>query len=264
MKLKQNVLLAVWNDPLLVAQGTAEEVIPILRAILPVEGKATGTAIIVCPGGGYAHLADHEGNPVGEWLSSDGITAFILHYRLGPKYRHPTQLLDAQRAIRLVRTHATEWQLDPARIGILGFSAGGHLASTTATRFQDSNPDAVDPVERASSRPDIQILIYPVISLHITYQPICSLLGGEPHPTAGLLDELSTEQHVTPQTPPAFLAHSTQDTLVPIANSDAYAAQLAATGVPYEFVRDDFGEHGSGLHAIWTQPCIQWLRKLGL
>ena len=138
---------------------------PSLTIFQPPSGLVTGAAVVVCPGGGYARLADHEAEPVAEWLTTLGVTAALLRYRVGPLARHPTMLQDAQRAIRTVRTHAARWTIDPGRIGILGFSAGGHLASTAATHFDMGDPRAADPVERASSRPDIAILIYPVITL---------------------------------------------------------------------------------------------------
>jgi acetyl esterase/lipase len=127
--------------------------------------KATGAAVIVCPGGAYGHLANHEGAPVAEWLNSIGITAFVLKYRLGPRYHHPAALQDAARAIRTVRSRGAEWKIDPARIGIIGFSAGGHLAATIATHFDSGKPDARDSIERVSSRPNVAILIYPVITM---------------------------------------------------------------------------------------------------
>lgn len=258
--LLQHSLLHLWTTPP-GALGTTPEDIPVLTAILPTPGMATGSAIIVCPGGGYRMLADYEGPLVGDWLAAHGITAFVLRYRLGPTYRYPTQRSDAQRAIRFVRAHAEEWQLDPQRIGILGFSAGGHLSSMTATHFTSGTPDAVDPVERVSSRPDLQVLIYPVISFHVTYTPVRSLLGGDPHPAPSLLDELSTDKHVTGQTPPAFLAHSTKDTIVPVENADLYAASLAREGIEYRYIREDLGEHGIGIDERWTVPCIDWLRS---
>jgi acetyl esterase/lipase len=159
--------------------------------------KANGSAVIVCPGGGYSHLANHEGQPVAEWLNSLGITAFVLKYRIGPKYHHPAPLLDAARAVRLVRSRAAEWKLDPKRIGVLGFSAGGHVASTIGTHFDQGQPGATDAVERLSSRPDLLVLIYPVISMgEFTHSGSRKqLLGAEP--TAELVKLLSNELQVT-------------------------------------------------------------------
>ena len=169
-----------------------------------------GTAVIVCPGGGYQNLAmDHEGVQVAKWLNSLGISAFVLQYRLGPKYHHPAMINDAQRAIRTVRSRAEALHIQPDRIGIWGFSAGGHLASTAATHFDSGDPNAADPIDRAGSRPDFAILAYPVISLgdfaHVGSRN--NLLGKEPDPK--LVEDLSNDQRVTPQTPPTFLFHTT-------------------------------------------------------
>src|SRR5204862_3028506 len=155
-----------------------------LTAYLPPKEKATGAAIIVCPGGGYTHLAEHEGRPVAEWLNTIGVTAFVLKYRLGPRYHHPAPLQDAARAIRTVRARASEWNLDPERIGVLGFSAGGHVASTIATHFDAGKADAADPLERVSSRPSVAILIYPVITMGDKTHPGSkkTLLGNNPTP----------------------------------------------------------------------------------
>ena len=260
MSLSQGEFLNLWPSEAPGALGGTEEDIPAMQVILPTQERATGAAIIVCPGGGYRMRADHEGAPVGEWLATLGITAFVLRYRVGPAYQYPTQLGDAQRALRFVRAHAKEWQLDPERLGILGFSAGGHLVSMTATRFTDDN--ANDELGYVSARPTLQILIYLVISLSVTYQPIDSLLGNVPLPSSELVEELSSDKHITPQTPPAFLVHSTEDSLVVVENSDRYAAALKEKGVPFEYVRGAMGEHGSGLLASWTEPCAAWLRKM--
>src|SRR5215472_652892 len=148
------------------AAGTEERDKPSLTVYLPPADKATGTAVVVCPGGGYGGLAvGHEGKEPAEWLNRHGIAAFVLRYRLGPRYHHPAPLQDAQRALRIVRSRAKEWHLDPQRIGIWGFSAGGHLASTAATHFDDGKPDADDRIERVSCRPDFAILCYPVITM---------------------------------------------------------------------------------------------------
>jgi acetyl esterase/lipase len=165
--------------------------------------KATGGAVVVCPGGGYQVVAaDHEGKQVAEWLNSLGVSAFVLQYRLGPRYHHPAPLQDAKRAIRLVRSRAKEWGVDPKRVGILGFSAGGHLASTAATHFDDGRPDAADPVERQGSRPDFAVLCYAVISL---YDPVAhagsrrNLLGDPADPA---LVELLSNERPSSGTPP--------------------------------------------------------------
>src|SRR5215204_3335435 len=163
------------------ALGSDPDDTPTLTAFIPKE-KANGSVVIVCPGGGYTHLANHEGQPVAEWLNSFGITAFVLKYRIGPKYHHPAPLQDAARAVRLVRSRAVEWKLDPKRIGVLGFSAGGHVASTIGTHFDQGQPGATDAVERMSSRPDLLVLIYPVITMgEFTHGGSRKqLLGNEP------------------------------------------------------------------------------------
>jgi acetyl esterase/lipase len=135
----------------------------------PAPDRANGAAVVVCPGGGYQGLAEHEAEPVADWLTTLGVTALLLRYRLAPHARHPAMLQDAQRALRTVRASAARWQVDPRRIGILGFSAGGHLASTAATHFDPGDPRATDPVEQVSSRPDLAILIYPVITLQAPF-----------------------------------------------------------------------------------------------
>ncbi len=176
--------IVLWPGGAPGALGNEPGDIPTLTPYLPAKEKATGAAIIVCPGGGYQHLADHEGRPVAEWLNSIGITAFVLRYRLGPRYHHPAPLQDAARAIRTVRARAAEWKVDPERLGILGFSAGGHLASTIGTHFALGKDDAPDPIERVSSRPNLMILIYPVITMkqqtHAGSKN--NLLGRDPAP----------------------------------------------------------------------------------
>jgi acetyl esterase/lipase len=242
------------------AKGTEPEDRPAIQPVLPKPDDAIGAAVIVCPGGGYHVLAPHEATPVGEWLASIGIAAFVLRYRLAPKYNHPCQINDVQRAIRTVRAHAAQWKVDPERIGVLGFSAGGHLASSAATHFTAGDPQAKDLVERVSSRPNAQVLVYPVITLGAEGHggSRTGLLGAEPSPE--LIKLFSNETQVIRETPPAFLVHSTEDTGVPPLNSDLYAASLKAAGVPYEYVRDEMGGHGFGLDENWTTPCGRWLR----
>ncbi len=243
--------------------------IPTLTPFLPLKEKATGAAVIVCPGGGYGHLADHEGGPVAEWLNSIGITAFVLKYRLGPRYHHPAPLQDAARAIRTIRAQAGEWKIDPDRIGILGFSAGGHLASTIATHFDSGKSDASDPIERASSRPSVAILIYPVITMrdrtHAGSKK--NLLGDNPSPE--LIALLSNEEQVTKETPPTFLVHTMTDTAVPAENSQMFVAALRKAGVPCELHLYERGPHGFGLGrgdpilSTWPARCADWLRLHG-
>lgn len=244
------------------AQGDGPGDTPAVQIYLPKFGKATGAAIVVCPGGGYGGLARHEGPNVGIWLADNGIAAFVLRYRLGPKYHHPVELNDAKRAIRFVRANATEWKIDPDRIGILGFSAGGHLTTTAATHFDAGDAHSTDPIERVSSRPNVQIPIYPVVTLigpntHTGSRN--NLLGKDPAPE--LLELLSNQKQVTNETPPAFVVHSTQDKTVPVGNSDEYVAAMKQKGVDVEYIRGEHGGHGFGLKDFWTVPCIEWLRK---
>lgn len=201
----------LWPNGAPNAAGTEDADKPTLTIWQAPADKANGSAIVVCPGGGYGGLAtDHEGKQVAEWLNTLGVTAVMLKYRHAPKYRHPAPLQDAQRAIRTVRARAEEWNVDPNRVGILGFSAGGHLASTAATHFDDGQADAADPIDKQSSRPTFAVLCYPVISLTTPYTHVGSknnLLGKEPDQK--LVESLSNELQVTEKTPPTFLFHST-------------------------------------------------------
>jgi len=260
--------MPLWPNGAPGAVGTDPVDIPTLTPYFPKE-KANGAAVIVCPGGGYSHLADHEGKPVAEWLSSIGITAFVLKYRLGPRYHHPAPLQDAARAIRIVRSHAAEWKLDPRRIGILGFSAGGHVASTAGTHFDAGNPSATDVIERVSSRPDVMILIYPVITMgQFTHAGSKKLLIGENAP-ADLVKLLSNEEQVTKETPPTFLVHTANDSAVPVENSLRFADALRKVGVPFELHVYERGRHGFGMGGtdpiLSTCParCADWLRLQG-
>jgi acetyl esterase/lipase len=260
--LTDKTFLRLWPGPAPGAQGETLEDIPAVQVFLPKAETATGASIVVCPGGAYGFRAGHEGATVGEWLAANGITGFVLRYRLGPKYHHPVELGDAQRAVRYVRANAATWKLDPKRIGIIGFSAGGHLASSAATHYTDGDPKAEDPIERVLSRPDLQILVYPVITMGAKTHGGSrnNLLGKNPAPE--LLELLSNEKQVNARTPPAFLVHSTEDKAVPVENSDLYAAALKAAGVPCEYVRGSIGGHGFGLQKSWTEPCLKWLRAM--
>ena len=263
----------LWPGPAPGALGTQDKDIPTLTPFFPEVAKATGAAIVVCPGGGYAGLAPHEGEGYARFLNEQGITAFVLKYRLGSGgYRHPAMLQDAARAIRLVRARAGEWKLDPHRIGLMGSSAGGHLTSTLLTHFDPGKPNAADPVERQSSRPDLGILCYPVISLrqfgHRGSRE--NLLGKDPSPE--LIDELSNELKVTRETPPCFLWHTVEDKAVPVENSLAFAEALRKNGVPFDLHIYEKGPHGLGLGSReydparwhpWTKDCIFWLKQQG-
>jgi acetyl esterase/lipase len=225
-----------------------------------------GATIIVCPGGGYQNLAHHEGEPVARWLNSLGINAFVLKYRLAPRYHHPAMMNDVLRALRVLRFNAKNQGLDPDRIGVLGFSAGGHLAATACTLYENGNADAKDPIDRVSSRPDLGVLVYPVISLNGAPAHKGSrrnLLGD--NPTQEQIDSLSLEKHVNEKTPPAFLFHTFDDPGVPVANSILYAQALHAAGVAVELHCFEHGRHGVGLASndpilsAWTTLCANWL-----
>jgi acetyl esterase/lipase len=191
---------------------------PGLDLFLLDDGQPHGL-VVVFPGGGYNHLAAHEGAPVTEWLNTAGFSACVLNYRVAP-YCHPIPFQDASRAMRTVRAHAAEWGVKSEKIGVLGFSAGGHLAATLSTQFDTGDPATTDPVERASSRPNAAILCYPVITLTRSFAHAGSgqsLLGENPAP--GLMESLSAENRVTPSTPPCFLWHTADDASVPVQNS---------------------------------------------
>lgn len=234
-----------------------------------VSGDRPRGAVVVCPGGGYAHLAPHEGEPIAKWLNSLGISAVVAHYRRAPN-RHPVPLQDAQRAIRHVRFHAAEWNVRPDRIGILGFSAGGHLAATAGTHFDAGNPDAADPIDRVSCRPDAMVLCYPVITFEAPHRHVGSMnnLLGE-NPPDDLRLSLSNELQVTSRTPPAFLWHTADDAGVPVENSLLFAQAMRKNNAPFSLHVFPSGRHGLGLaHGIplvseWTTLCAQWLLSLG-
>jgi acetyl esterase/lipase len=234
--------------------------------------KATGTAVIVCPGGGYSALAiAHEGAEVAQWLNNLGITAFVLKYRLPEDAimvdKSVGPLQDAQKAIRLVRQHAKEWNIHPDKIGVMGFSAGGHLASTLSTHF---NEKVYEPSEATSARPDFSLLIYPVITMNPGSAHMGSrtnLLGKDP--SSDRVKHFSNELQVTKDTPPAFLVHSIDDEAVPVQNSIAYALALEKHRVPCELHIYQSGGHGYGLgrsnntESSWPEACRRWLKARG-
>jgi acetyl esterase/lipase len=262
----------LWPDGAPGALGNTDDDRPAVAILLAPKEKAVRTAVIVCPGGGYGHLAlDHEGKQVAEFLNSLGVSAFVLRYRLAPKYRHPAPIIDAQRALRFVRSRAREFGVAPDRIGIWGFSAGGHLASTAGTHFDAGDPNAPDPIDRASCRPDFMILAYPVIQFNSEYTHRGSqdnLLGKDSD--QNLAASLSNEKQVTPQTPPTFLFHTDQDKGVPSENSIAFYLALRKAGVPAEIHIYERGNHGVGLApkdpilATWTGRLADWLKTRGL
>jgi acetyl esterase/lipase len=263
--------VTLWPEGAPGALGTEPKDIPTLTPYFP-EGPRTGAAMVICPGGGYGGLAAHEGHDYALWFNKQGIAAFVLKYRLGSGgYRHPRMLEDVSRAIRYVRFKAADWEIDPARVGVIGSSAGGHLASTVLTHFDLGRSVAQDPIERFSSRPDLGILCYPVITMGAsTHQGSKqNLLGKDPAPELVWL--LSNELQVTPQTPPCFLWHTAEDTAVPVENSLAFAAALQKAGVPFDLHVYQKGRHGIGLadkppfenaHP-WAANCLFWLRQQG-
>ncbi len=241
--------------------------IPTLCPYLVDSGIPRG-AIVVLPGGGYGRKAAHEAEPVAHWLNSLGISAFVLDYRVAP-YRHPIPLLDARRAIQLVRHHAREWSINPAKVGILGFSAGGHLASTTGTHFETIGFGEPDETSTNNFRPDALVLCYPVITFGQRRHngSMENLLG--PNPPEPLRESLSNERQVSSQTPPTFLWHTANDASVPVENSLLFGGALSASNIPFELHIFADGVHGIGLAeehpsaGPWTGLCARWLREQG-
>jgi len=268
-----NVTFPLWANGAPGALGHEAKDIPTLTVFQPAPEKATGAAMVICPGGGYGMLADHEGSAYARWFNELGITAFVLKYRLGSAgYRHPVMLQDAARALRTVRARAAEWQLDPKRIGIIGSSAGGHLASTLLTHFDAGDPGSPDVIERVSSRPDMGILCYAVITMgRFTHADSkANLLGQNPSPE--LVANLSNELQVTSNTPPCFIWHTEEDKVVPVENSLQFAEACRRAGVPFALHIYLHGAHGLGLGTRsrdaalrhpWVRDCEFWLKEAG-
>jgi acetyl esterase/lipase len=265
--------ILLWPDGAPGALGNDDKDKPSLTPYLPDASKASGAAVVICPGGGYGMLANHEGEHYARFLAENGIAGFVLKYRLGSDgYRHPAMLQDAARAVRIVRARAAEWNLDPKRIGIMGSSAGGHLASTLVTHFDAGTPASADPIERVSSRPDLGILCYAVITMgEFTHQGSkTNLLGKDPTPE--MIRFLSNELQVTPKTPPCFIWHTWEDTAVPVENSLQFTDALRKAGVPFDLHIYQKGEHGIGLGSgewdpakrhPWTSDLLFWLKAQG-
>jgi acetyl esterase/lipase len=264
--------MLLWPNGAPGALGETDKDKPKLIADLPDNNKANGAAIVICPGGGYGHLAmGHEGHEIGQWLNSIGVAGFIVDYRhRGKGYAHPAPLDDAQRAIRTVRANAKTWQVDPQRVGILGFSAGGHLASTAATHFDEGDKQSHDPIERVSSRPDFAVLCYAVIAFDEPFTHRGSqrnLIGEDAKPE--LVRQLSNEKQVTANTPPTFLWHTTEDRAVPPENSVQFYLACIRNDVPAELHVFAKGRHGVGLAkgivgtSNWPKLCEAWLQGRG-
>jgi acetyl esterase/lipase len=256
--------IPLWPDGAPGALGTADKDVPTLTVQTADPAIATGAAMVILPGGGYGGLAPHEGKGYADWFVTNGITCFVVKYRLGSAgYRHPVMLQDAARAVRVVRARAAEFKIDPKRVGIIGSSAGGHLASTLLTHFDAGKADATDAIERESSRPDLGILCYPVITMGPnTHQGSKNnLLGKDPSPE--LVKLLSNELQVTKDTPPTFLWHTVEDKAVKVENSLDFAAALQRAGVPFDLHVYQKGRHGLGLgqNHPWAADCIFWLRE---
>jgi acetyl esterase/lipase len=267
-------VIPLWEQGAPGALGETPADKPTITAYLPPGPGRRGavTAVIIAPGGAYQGLAtSYEGTQEAYWFNALGVAAFVLQYRLGPRYHHPVELGDAQRAIRMVRARAKEWNIAPDRIGMMGFSAGGHLAATAGTHIDSGTSSAADPLDRISSRPDFLILAYPVISMQLGITHAGSkrnLMGENPDPR--LVDDLSNELRVSAQTPPTFLFHTTDDSVVSVENSVAFYRALIKAKVPAEMHLFQSGPHGVGMALMdpalspWTSLLSNWLRARGL
>ncbi len=262
-------VMRLWEGNAPGAMGKEDADIPTMTLYPAPADKANGAAMVICPGGGYQMHYGPETTPVAEWFNSLGVTAVVLKYRLGPKYHHPVELGDVSRTIRTVRSRAGDWKIDPHRIGVIGFSAGGHLASSADTHFDDGEPSSADPIDRVSSRPDLAILVYPVITMNPPFAHLGShrnLLGDNPSPD--LIELMSSEKQVTDKTPPTFLVASEDDTVVPVENSILFYEALKAHHVPAELHLFEHGVHGFVLGGNdpglqWPKMCVGWLEHRG-
>jgi acetyl esterase/lipase len=258
--------LPLWNGDAPEGDGTFSDSSK-ARLTVHLAKQPNGAAVVICPGGGYGGLVTKgEGHGIAEWLNAQGIAGIVLEYRL-PAGRPYVPLLDAQQAIRTVRAHAAEWALDPKKVGIIGFSAGGHLASTATVHFDLGEGKNTDPIARQSSRPDFAILIYPVISMEEgVHRGSKKNLMGET-PAAGLPDYFSSQKHVTAGTPPAFLAHALDDKVVPIENSRVFYEAQKKAGLPTRLVELPNGGHGLNGYKgpswdKWQAESLLWLKEI--
>lgn len=264
----------LWDGDAPGALGKGELDVPTLTMFKPQRGTGNGTAVVIAPGGAYLGLAANlEGRQVADWFAARGVTAFVLRYRLGKTYLYPTPLNDARRAVRFVRARAGELGVTPDRIGMMGFSAGGHLAASTGTMFEDGAASSADPIERVSSRPDFLVLGYPWLDAMkprpnnvISY---CSVLKLEPA-QCSTFEQYNPDSRVTARTPPTFIYHTTDDDLVPVESSLSFYAALTKAKVPVELHAFAKGKHGSGLGLgdpaldLWPSLLEAWLRDRGL
>ena len=265
----------LWEGGAPGALGAADEDVPTLTAFLPAYHEGNGTAVIIAPGGAYRGLAmNHEGRQVADWFGEREVTAFVLKYRLGQKYLYPVPLQDAQRAVRLVRSLHGRYNLAPDRIGMVGFSAGGHLAAMTGTSFDAGRPDAPDPVDRFSSRPDFLVLGYPWINAMQPAMPKMidsyPVLMKVPQKQAAFEELYTPTRLVTARTPPAFIFSTSDDNVVPVEASIEFYGALKRAGVPAELHVFRHGAHGAGLGKgdevleQWPALLSEWLRDQGL
>ncbi len=261
----------LWPQGAPGTKGEADEDKPTLTVYLPKGGNPTKTGVVVAPGGSYTHLSmTKEGDDIALWLNSQGVAAFVLKYRLGPKYHAPIELEDAQRAIRTVRANAAEYGVAVDHVGMWGFSAGGHLAAWAGTKFDAGNAAATDPIDRQGSKPDFLILAYPVITMTGPLAHAGSKLNllGE-SPDAATVQAMSVEMQVTKDTPPAFIFATTEDKTVPVENSVMFYTALVNAGVPAELHVFQHGAHGAGLAkanpqlSVWTELLSKWMRERG-
>jgi acetyl esterase/lipase len=263
--IQANTRLLLWPDGAPYATGNEEKDCPHITPYLIPDGPLS-PCLIICPGGGYRAISDN-GEETASWLNEIGISAVVLRYRVAP-YHHPCPLADAQRAMRTVRYHARAWNIDPERIGVIGFSSGGHVAATVATHYDAGNPDDEDPIERMGSRPSLMILCYARITmLHYEHEYNKNLLG--PNPTHELRVLLSNELHVNSETPPAFMWITADDQNIQTGHNLLFAQALSDHHIPFEMHIFESGKHGLGLakdHPSakhWTTLCELWLEKNG-
>ena len=258
------ISIPLWPGPAVLAKGTGSRDTPTLDIYEPFGRRFSDAAVLILPGGGYGHLSAQEGEGFAGVFQLHGFHAYVLNYRLGcDGYRHPAMLEDAARAMRLVRSRAASDGFLADKIIVIGSSAGGHLAATLLTKWDEGRPDDKDPVERESSRPDLGVLCYPVITMGLqTHTGSRDNLLGE-NPPQELVEDLSAEKHVRPTTPPCFVWHTWEDETVPVENALFFVQALRDAGVPFECHIYQDGGHGLGMKdgVPWTDDCLRWIAK---